>query len=98
VEDCLQSQGGPFRMDGHAFWVDEFSHNLHEADGRHLVAIHQLIFSSVLGWHPDLQPDLGRAPPPHLTGPPNTVETQVVCQFGEIHFWHDPSSVYGIHY
>ena len=22
----------------------------------------------------------------------------VVCQFGEVHFWHDPGSIYGIHY
>ena len=25
-------------------------------------------------------------------------ETQVVCQFGEVHFWHDPGSISGIHY
>jgi hypothetical protein len=40
---------------------------------------------------------LGRAPPPHPTGPPNTVETQVVCQFREVHFWHDSGSIFGIH-
>ena len=71
---------------------------LHEADWRHRAAIHQLICSSVLGWHPDLQLDLGRAPPPHSTGPPNIAETQVVCQFGEVHFWHDRGSVSGLHY
>ena len=45
----LQRQGGPFRKVGHAFRADKCSHNLHETDGRHLVAIHQLICSSVLG-------------------------------------------------
>ena len=85
-------------MAGHAFQVDECSCNLHEDDGQHLAAIHQLIYSGVLGWHSDLQPDLGRAPSPHPTSPPNTAATQVVCQFGEVHVWHDPGSISGIHY
>jgi hypothetical protein len=85
-------------MVGHAIWVDEFPCNLHEANGRHPMTIHQLICSGVLGWHSDLQPYLGRAPPPHSTCPPNTMTTQVVFQFGEMHFWHDPGSVFGIHY
>jgi hypothetical protein len=46
---CLQIQGGPFRMVGHAIRVDEFPYNLHEANGRHPRAIHQLICSCVLG-------------------------------------------------
>jgi hypothetical protein len=33
-----------------------------------------------------------------MTGPPNTVETQDVCQFREVHFWHDPGSISRIHY
>ena len=45
-----------------------------------------------------LQPELGRAPPPHPKGSPNTAATQAMCQFGEILFWHDPGSVSGIHY
>ena len=72
--------------------------NLHETNGWHISYIHQLICSSVLGWHPDIQPDLGRAPPPHPTGPPNIVAAQFVCQFGQVHFWNDPSLVSGIHY
>ena len=28
---------------------------------------------------PDLQPNLGRAPPSHSPGPPNTATTQVLC-------------------
>ena len=98
VEDCLQSQGRPFQMASHAFRVDECSRNLHEDDGRHLAAIHQLICSGVLGWHSDLQPNLGRAPSPHLTSPPNTVAIEFVCQFGEVNFQHDPGSISGIHY
>ena len=85
-------------MVGHAFQVEECSHNLHEVDGKHLEAIHQLICSSVLGQHSDLQQDLGNAPSPHPTSPPNTTATQVVCQFGEVHVWHDPGLVSGIHY
>jgi len=85
-------------MASYAFRVDECSCNLHEADGWHLIAIHQLICSGILEWHPALQPKLGRAPPPHPTGSPNTVETQVECQFGEVHFWHDRGSVSRIHY
>jgi len=45
-----------------------------------------------------LQPELGRAPPPHPKGSPNTAATQAMCQFGEILFWHDPGSISGIHY
>jgi len=97
VEDYLQSRG-PFRMVGHAFRVDECSCNLHEDDGWHLASIHQLICSGVLGWHSDLQPDLGRAPPLHPTSPPNTVVAQIACQFGEVHFWHNLGSIPGIHY
>lgn len=82
VEDYLQSQGGPFWMVGYAFRIHECSCHLHEANGWHLVAIHQLICSGILGWHPNLQPQLGREPPPHLIGSPNTVATQVMCQFG----------------
>ena len=41
-------------MVDHAFWVDEFPYNLHEADGRHLMALHQLIFGIVFGRHPNL--------------------------------------------
>ena len=67
-------------------------------NGWHLASIHQLICSGMLGWHPDLQPELGRAPPPHLTGSPNTAAMQVMCQFGEVHFWHEPGSISGIHY
>lgn len=85
-------------MVGYAFQVEKCSYNLHEADGLNLAAIHQLICSGILGWHLDLQPELGRAPPPHPTGSPNTTETQVVCQFEEIHYLHDPGSVSGIHY
>ena len=85
-------------MVGHALRVDECPCNLHETNEWSIVTIHQLICSGVLGWHSNLQPDLGRAPPPHPTGPPNTTATQVVCQFGEMHFWHNPSSVSGIHY
>jgi hypothetical protein len=84
-------------MVGHAFRVDECPYNLHEANGRHPTTIHQLICSGLLGFHSDLQPDLGRAPPPYPTGPPNTAATQVVCQFGEMHFWHNLGSISGIH-
>lgn len=41
-------------MASNAFQVDEFPHNLHEADGRHLTALYQLIRGSVLGQHTDL--------------------------------------------
>lgn len=98
VEDCLQSQGGPSRMVGYAFRIDEFSCNLHEANGWHLTDIHQIICSGILGWHPDLQLQFGRAPPSHPIGSPNTAKTQVMCQFGEMHFWHDPGLVSRIHY
>ena len=59
VEDYLQIQG-PFQMFGYAFWVDECSCNLHEADRWNIVAIHQLICSGIPGWHPDPQPELGK--------------------------------------
>jgi hypothetical protein len=36
-------------MVGHAFRVDECPCNLHEANGQHPAAIHQLICSGVLG-------------------------------------------------
>ena len=98
VEDCLQIQGGIFRMVSHAFRVDECPCNLHETNGGHLATIHQLIWCGLVRWHSNLQLDLGRAPPSHPTGPPNTATTQVVCQFGEMHFWHNPGSVSGIHY
>ena len=85
------------RLEG-LFIVEKQWENLHEANGWHLVAIHQLICSGILGWHSDLQPELGRAPPPHPTGSSNTAATQAMCQFGEMHFWHDPGLVSGIHY
>ena len=94
----IQSQGGTFQMARHAFQIDKCSRNLHEVYGWHLASIHQLICSGILGWQSDLQPDLGRAPSPHPTSPPNTAATQVVCQFGEVHFWHDPGSISGIHF
>ena len=84
-------------MVGHAFRVENLSHNLLEADGQYLTTIHQLICGGVFRWHPNLQLDLGRAPPTHSRGPPNIVTTQVVCQFGDIHFWHDSGSIYGIY-
>ncbi len=52
--------------------------NLHETDGRHLVALHQCIRGGVFRWHLDLQLELGRAPPPSSTGPSNPSTTQVV--------------------
>ena len=60
--------------------------------------LHPLTNSFVVSYFDDLHLDLGRAPPPHPTCPPNTAETQAVCQFGEVHFWHDPSSVSEIYY
>lgn len=57
-------------MLGDAFRVDEFPHNLHEADGVYLATLHQLICCGVFGWHPDLQLDLGRSPPLNSTGLP----------------------------
>ena len=98
VEDCLQIEGGPFRMVVYAFPVDKWSCKLHEVDGWHPVTIHQLICNGILGWHLDLQLELERTPPQHLTGSPNTTVTQVVCQFGEMHFWHHLGSLSGIHY
>ena len=82
----------------YAFRIDECSCSLHEANGWHLAAIYQLICSGILGWHLYLQLELGRAPPPHPIGSPNTVTTQVMCQFGEMHFWDDPGLVSRVHY
>eukprot|EP00253_Pinus_taeda_P033220 PITA_33220 len=89
VEDFLQIQGGPFRIAGHAFRVYECSCNPHEVDEQHLVSLHQLIYDSLFGLHIDLQQELRREPAPYSTSPPNPVTTQVVCQFGEMHFWYD---------
>ena len=85
-------------MVGHAFWVDECYHNLHEIDGWNLTILHQCICGGVFRWHIDLQLELGRAPSSYLIGPSNPATTQAVCQFGEMHFWHDLGSVSGKHY
>jgi len=93
VEDNVQSHRQPVWMVGDAFRIGECSYNLHEANGWHLVPIHQLICSCILGWHPNIQLELGRAPPPHTIGSPNTATRQVMCRFGEMHFWHYLGSV-----
>lgn len=36
-------------MVGHAFQVDECPRNLHEANGKYLVTLHQLIHGGVFG-------------------------------------------------
>ena len=75
MEDCLQIQGAPFQMVGHAFRVDEFPHNLHEANKGHIAPLHQIIHGILFRQHLDLHPELGRAPTPYSTGPPNHVTT-----------------------
>lgn len=85
-------------MVGHAFRVDKCPHNLYIADGRHFAALHQLIRGSVPKRHPNLHPELGRAHTPYSTGRPNPATTQIVCQFGEMHFWYVPSSISGVHH
>lgn len=87
-----------FLMDFHAFRVDDCPHNLHEVDGRHLAALHQLIRGSVFRWHRDIQQELGRSPTPYTACPPNPTKTQFLCQFGEMNFWYDPCSIYGVHH
>ncbi len=82
----------------HAFRVDECPRNLHEVDERHLATLHQLICGGVFGLHFDIYLELGRTPPPYSTGPPNPATTQVVCQYGEMHFWYDPGSIFGVHH
>lgn len=62
----------------HAFWVDEFPHNLHEIDGQHCATLHQFILHGVFRWHLDLHLELGRAPPPYSTSRLNHVTTQIV--------------------
>ena len=85
-------------MVGHAFRVDECPCNLYAADGWHLTSLHKLFCGSVPGQHLDLQPELGRAYTPYPTGPPNPAITQIVCQFGEMHFWYDLGSISGVHH
>ena len=92
------NQGGSFRMVGHAFWVDECPCNLHEVDGRHFANLHQCIHHGVFRWHLDLQPKLGTTPPPYSTGTSIPATTQVVCQYGEMHFWHEPCSISSVHH
>ena len=85
-------------MVGHAFRVDECPHNIHVVDGKHLMALHQLICDNLFGRHLDLQPELGRAHIPYSTGPPNPATTQIVCKFGEMHFWYDSGSICLVHH
>lgn len=65
-------------MVGHVVQIYEFPCNLHETDGRNLANLHQCIHGGVFRRHIYLQTDLGRAPPPYLTGPSDSVTTQAV--------------------
>ena len=66
-------------MVGHAFQDEKCPRNLHDSDGRHLSTLHQCIHGGVFRLHLDIQPELGRAPPPYSIGPSNPATTQVVC-------------------
>ena len=84
-------------MDCHALQVYEFLHNLHVSDERHFASLYQIVFGSVLRRHPNLQSQLGRENTPYLIGPRNPAITHIVCLFGEMNFWYDPGSIYGVH-
>ena len=56
-------------MVGHAFQVEKCSYNFYEADGLHLVTLHQLVRGCISRQHPHLQQELGRSPATHLAGP-----------------------------
>lgn len=85
-------------MVGHSYRVDECPLNLHEIDGWHIATLYQCLHDGAFRWHLDIWLDLGRDPPPYPIGTPNPANTQVVCQFGEVHFLHDPSSISWVHH
>lgn len=98
METTIKSKEGPSWMVGHSFHADGCPRNIHEINGRHLVTLHLCSCGGGFRWHLDIQPELGRAPPPYSIGPLNPVTTQDVCQLGEMHFWHDLASIFWVHH
>lgn len=98
MEDYLQIQGNPFWMVGYALRVHNYPCYFYESNGWHLMALHQLSRGFFCGWHPHRQQELGITLATNSVIPSNPVATQIVCQLGEIHLWHEPGTIFGLNH